>query len=511
MTAPTNGLADTSTRVALTWENNPSYTSYQIQIATDAAFADIMETATVFENGYTPIGLDNETTYFWRVKPFNACGEGDFSTPFSFTTIGFTCEIKSALDVPLEISGIGTPTVISKITFSEDLSVADINVNLDIDHDYIEDLTVSLTSPSKVTVILISNSCGNLRNMNATFDDDAPDFVCGDDPDTAITGTVKPLGVLASFKGESTLGEWVLEIKDNVANDGGFLNGFSLDICVEGEFRPDTDNDGVFDDGDDLCPDTPPGAEVDTSGCPIFRFPNDNFSVAVQSESCRDNNDGAITVDAALTFDIEYDIKVTGDNTSISDSFVNTFTAPGLAAGTYTVCIDGLTAEIDYEEYCFEVTVTQPEPLGVTSQLSPDGTEILLSMQGADVYTIALNGKTVRTDTSQISLDLNAGTNVLKVSTDRSCQGVFENRFVISERPAVFPNPFDKFTRLFLGAVEEKVTIAIFSADGQLVKEGLYAPDGNVVDLDFTGCPPGVYVVKFEGENTSGTTKVIKR
>ncbi|MGB7393572.1 MAG: reprolysin-like metallopeptidase [Pricia sp.] len=511
MTVPSDGLEDTSTRVALTWQNEPSYASYEIQIATEPAFADIVETATVFSIDYTPTGLENETTYFWRVKPFNACGEGDFNAPFSFTTIDFTCELKPASGLPLEISEVGTPSVISKIAFFEDLSIADINVNLDIDHSFLEDLTISLTSPSGITIILVSNACGDSNNLNATFDDDAPEFVCQSGGDAAITGTVNAQGSLASFEGTSILGEWVLEIKDNVAEDGGTLNGFSLDICVEGEFRPDADQDGVFDDGDDLCLDTPAGAEVDTFGCPVFRFPNDNFTVSVDSESCRGNNDGAITVNAALTLDIIYEISVIGNGVTIADSFVDSFTVTDLPAGTYAVCIDGSGIEIDYEEYCFEVVVTEPEPLDVAAKLSLEGTAVVLSLEGAEVYTIDLNGKTIRTEKSEITLDLESGANILKVSTDLSCQGSYEDRILISQDATAFPNPFNSMTRLFLGAVEEVVTIAIFSAGGQLVEEKRYAPDGNKVDLDFTGLPPGVYMVKFEGENNSGTTKVIKR
>ncbi|MWD31066.1 hypothetical protein E0K89_026910, partial [Aquicoccus sp. SCR17] len=119
-------------------------------------------------------------------------------------------------------------------------------------------------------------------------------IVCAGNP--AITGTVAPLGSLASLKGESILGEWVLEVKDNASSDGGELIAFSLEICVEGNFRPDEDEDGVFDDGDDLCLGTPKGVEVDTNGCAVYRFAADNFEVEITSETCRSNNDGSVVV-----------------------------------------------------------------------------------------------------------------------------------------------------------------------------------------------------------------------
>lgn len=509
--SPADATVDTSTQVALEWEENPSYTSYEIQIATDENFEDIVETASLFSNSYTGRNLDNETTYFWRVKPFNGCGEGSFGAPFSFTTIPFTCDTKAAFDLPQVISSVGEPSVISTISFFEDLQISDLNVNLNIDHNFLEDLIITLTSPSKTTVTLVANACGDFKNINATFDDDADAFICGAISDVGIAGTVKPSGSLDSFKGQSILGEWVLEIRDIANEDGGSLNAFSLDICIEGDFRPDADHDGVFDDGDDLCLGTPEGTEVDTSGCPVYRFPKDNFSVSVQSLSCPDKDDGEITVEALLLTDIDYSITITGNGTTITETFTDTFTAPNLSTGSYTLCINGSDADIEYEEYCLEVTVPEPEPLVVTSKIAQSGNQVVLSMEGADAYTVTLNGKMLRTEKSEITLDLSTGKNDVKVSTDQICQGVYEDQFFISTGPAAFPNPFVSETQLFLGAVEAQLTIAIFSVDGQLVKEDIYTPNGNQVDLDFTGLPPGVYIVRFEGENTRGTTKVIKR
>ena len=509
MTTPTNGLVDTSANLTLQWEDNLSYTSFEIEIATDAAFTNVVESAITESNSYNPTQLENETTYFWRVKPLNVCGEGAFNAPFSFTTVQVNCENKAARDLPLAISASGRPVITSKISFFEDLPVADIDVLLNIDHSFLADLVVRLTSPQGTTVTLISSSCGELRNVNATFDDDAESFVCGADSGTAISGTVKPLGSLGSFVGESILGEWTLEIADNVSSDGGALNAFSLDICVEGEFRPDADNDGVFDDGDDLCLGTPEGSEVDANGCPIFRFPADNFTVSVQSESCRNNDDGAINIDATLSLD--YAIAIMGNGLNVNDTFTTAFSLPNLNSGTYMLCINASTADFDYQEHCFEVTVSQPDPLGVTSKISDDGKQIVISMEGANLYNIELNGISFQTEEPEVTLDLKNGTNVLKVSTDLSCQGVYEDKPFVSSRPIAFPNPFENGTKVLLGVLEEDVMIDIFTASGQLIKSEEYAPNGRELDIDFTGMPQGIYFVKLTGKTVDGTLKVIKQ
>ena len=183
----------------------------------------------------------------------------------------------------------------------------------------------------------------NLRNT--TFDDDAPNFNCNGDP--AISGMVKPLGSLGSFNGESILGEWTLEINDNAASDGGALKSFSLDICVEGAFRPDADNDGVFDDGDDLCLGTPEGVEVYLTGCPVYRFAKNNFSVSLNSEACRNSDDGSINITALESLD--YEISVSGNGVNVSDNFTDTYTLGNLMSGNYTVCIGPTDEALVYE------------------------------------------------------------------------------------------------------------------------------------------------------------------
>ncbi|WP_289060734.1 reprolysin-like metallopeptidase [uncultured Zobellia sp.] len=509
ITAPANNLVDAATTELLQWEEDASYTSYEVHIATDAAFANLVELVTVTTNSYVPTELNNQEEYYWRVKPLNVCGEGPYSTVRKFTTIQVDCANKPARDLPLEISATERTTVISKIAFFEDLKVDDINVRLNIDHEYLEDLVVTLTSPSNTVVPLISSSCGNLKNVDAIFDDSASSFSCGATATTAIKGTVKPLGSLSSFKGESVLGEWTLTVVDNASRDGGMINEFSLDICVEGEFRPDADNDGVFDDGDDLCLNTPEGAEVDSSGCEVHRFAFDNFEITVESESCRNNDDGVISIEAKTSMD--YTVTISGNSVDVTDMFTDSFSLSNLNSGVYTLCVNASGAGFDYEPFCVQVTVSQPEPLGVTSSVSLDGKQLLLSMEGADLYTIELNGETLLTDKSEITLDLKSGGNVLRVSTGISCQGIYEDQFFVGSKPIAFPNPFNESTRVLLGASTEKVRIDIFTIGGSLVKSEQSTPRGGGVDLDFSVLHSGMYIVKIKGETINESVKVIKR
>ncbi|WP_282055489.1 reprolysin-like metallopeptidase [Maribacter luteus] len=505
--APADGAVDISASSFLEWEDAASYTSYEVQIATDVLFTDIIETNTVTDNTYSPLNLEYETEYFWRVKPINGCGEGEYSDPFGFTTVEYNCDSKEATDLPLEISPVETPTIISKIAFFDDIALADVNVHVELDHSYLADLVVKLISPSGTTVVLMSSSCGDLENVNATFDDDAGNFICNGDP--AISGTVKPLGSLSSFNGESLYGEWILEIDDTAASDGGSLIAFSMDVCVEGAFRPDEDQDGVFDDGDDLCLGTPLGAEVDVFGCPVYRFASDNFTVTAQSEACHDSNDGAIEISTLETMD--YNIAVTGNGVSVNDSFSSDYTLGNLMAGTYNVCVGGTDGILDYEEYCFEVVISQPEALSVLSKVSYEEDLTVLTLQGSDDFTIELNNEIVQTSASQISLGLKKGVNVLKVYTDIPCQGVYEETIFIDAQPFIYPNPFVASTTVFLGVYMENVNIEVFTMEGRLVMAGTFTVDGMELPLDMSTLTSGVYIVKFTGDRIKGTTKIVKQ
>jgi hypothetical protein len=60
---------------------------YTVEIATDSAFATIVQTATVETTSYTPTAaLLANTRYFWRVRASNACGTGDGASASSFDT-----------------------------------------------------------------------------------------------------------------------------------------------------------------------------------------------------------------------------------------------------------------------------------------------------------------------------------------------------------------------------------------------------------------------------------------
>ena len=502
--SPIDGASNVSTFEFLEWEANDLYTSYDIQVATDNGFTNLVDSATVFGTTYNPSNLLNEATYFWRIRPRNDCGEGNFGTSRIFTTIVQNCISSTGSGLPISISSSGTPTVTSRVTFFDDLTLTHLNVNLELNHSFLSDLVITLTSPSGKEAILVSTSCGDSSNINATFTDDAEAFVCGDDP--GISGTVAPLVGFDVFVGESIAGEWVLTIRDTENFDGGSLNSFTMDVCAEGEFLPDEDGDGIFD-ADDLCAGTPVGTEVDLTGCPIYRFASDNFVISATSESCRTENNGTITIETATSLD--HTVNISGNGDVFNQSFLTSYTQADLSAGTYTVCIDAVDGDRDYEEICFDVVISEPEAISVVASQSIDQQSLSLNLSGSEIYTIELNGIATQTRASEFTVALQKGNNLLKVTGALSCQGVYEEQFFVASGISLYPNPTSSVVHVLMEDGGE-VDIAVYALDGRLVlrEQLIRQPE---TEIDLTELPAGTYIIRINGETTNGTHKIIKQ
>ena len=104
--------------------------------------------------------------------------------------------------------------VYDTLTFPDDMTIADVEVYIDITHTYIGDLIVEVTSPQGTTVRLHNRSGGSANDIVGWYDSELP---------------VNGPGALSDFAGESTLGDWTLWVSDNAGADIGTLNSW----CVQ--------------------------------------------------------------------------------------------------------------------------------------------------------------------------------------------------------------------------------------------------------------------------------------
>lgn len=156
------------------------------------------------------------------------------NTPLPTNTPGPTsCTVYNSSDVPKTISASGTPSISSVLSVAGGGTISDINVlNLNGTHTWINDLDFNLTSPQGTAVQIMARSCSSEDNFALNLDDEAASgsWPC---PPTG-GGTYQPSSPLSAFDGQNSGGTWTLTVNDNANQDGGSLNGWSLEICSDG-------------------------------------------------------------------------------------------------------------------------------------------------------------------------------------------------------------------------------------------------------------------------------------
>ncbi len=139
-----------------------------------------------------------------------------------------------------EITPLQPTEISSTITIPDEeaIFISDINVTVNIEHTWVSDLVLTLTSPAGTEVNLAVRK-GEERGKNYTatiFDDQAATPIS--EGSTPFTGTFRPDGQLSDFKAERTAGDWVLTITDVVKDDGGALLDWSIEFCERPEGVP---------------------------------------------------------------------------------------------------------------------------------------------------------------------------------------------------------------------------------------------------------------------------------
>lgn len=230
LSAPADGETIGRLITTLEWEAQSNADNYVLEIASDSSFSDVLLTRTVDESSAVIQGLTGNTVYYWRVSPNNFCGAGTPGTAFSFTTpdqIG-------AKDLPKFIADVADTTVTSVLNVSENLRITDVNVYLGISHTWPADLTVSLTSPAGVTVVLLQNNCGGDDDIDVVFDDEGSELECSV-VSPSVSGVIRPaFGSLSVFNEQSSKGDWTLTLLDGYDLDGGSIDYLALEIATDG-------------------------------------------------------------------------------------------------------------------------------------------------------------------------------------------------------------------------------------------------------------------------------------
>jgi hypothetical protein len=90
---PANNATGQGIIPTFTWSVGTPFTTYDLEIATDASFTNIVHSVTgLSSTSYSGVTLNNNTTYYWRVRASSVCGGGSYSSVFRFTTIALATD-----------------------------------------------------------------------------------------------------------------------------------------------------------------------------------------------------------------------------------------------------------------------------------------------------------------------------------------------------------------------------------------------------------------------------------
>jgi len=326
----TMGLAASPPPTVTTYES-PFVTAHQVEVTglsecTDYAF---------FVTSADPAG--NETT------DDNAGAYYEFSTPMiSNPTFDST-------DTPLAIAD--STTFDSTITVGVSKTIVDVDVQIDVTHTYDGDLDIYLISPSGTRVELTTDNGGSGDNFQGTiFDDEAgTDISAGSAP---FAGSYRPEGSLTAIDGETSAGDWKLEITDDAGGDTGTLNwwkltltfppqscgpdaGFGSMTAVSDQCGLGSPSDGIWDQGEHVVFDLAvanTGTETLTGVSATVSVPGGSGKLITDQSNFDDipvqgsadsltSFEFVVPLDAACGSTIDFTLEITTDQGVFTDTF----------------------------------------------------------------------------------------------------------------------------------------------------------------------------------------------
>ncbi|RME96683.1 MAG: hypothetical protein D6772_11615, partial [Bacteroidetes bacterium] len=232
---PADGTSGIRFAADFRWVDLPNVQEYDWRLSADPAFTEVFETqeAIKADSIRSTRFLEENTLYYWQVRPRNQCGTGEWTVPATLHSSFQRCEAIQSTNVPLNIPNTGPlPTIRSRVFVSESGTINDVNLPLvDISHSPIQGVDLTLVSPAQTRVTLYDGTCFSSGRLWIGFDDDAPDSIMCP-PNEGVV--FRPQQPLATFAGEEAQGEWTLEVK---VRERGFSPGtvraWGVEFCAD--------------------------------------------------------------------------------------------------------------------------------------------------------------------------------------------------------------------------------------------------------------------------------------
>lgn len=237
-----NASWNTNSSQTITWDvagttgNGINTANVNILISTDGGATFSTLVANTPNDGNQTVTMPATAAVNCRIL-VEAVGNIFYAVSPNFT-IGYTLQticntysnntIQNISDGPSPTVSTAGPTLTSVINIPISQTITDVNVNVNVTHEWIRDLVSRVVHPDGTVVILGNRICNSQDGYNITFNDGSPAIVC-----TApiTSGTFNPNQPLSALNSKTTNGNWSLTINDYFQGDIGTLNSWSVEVC----------------------------------------------------------------------------------------------------------------------------------------------------------------------------------------------------------------------------------------------------------------------------------------
>lgn len=557
LASPANGASKIALTESLIWQEDTNATSYNIQVATDVAFSNIIIDENIETTTFELFNLQGETTYFWRVKSKNSCNESSFSSVFSFTTEApvycastFTDEIGGTEHITnVTFNGINNNSDNDIVDGYQDFT--DINTNvlrgqtreisvtfdtggfqdhcyvfIDWNQDYIfdkdterYDLGTKLEDIATATlnITVPSDARFGKTRMRVIIEYDDPSDGFGDGPCdsdhktewgetedysvTVLEPTLRPNNYTVTKVDETDF-----NANDGTINIALLQEEFSYEVTITGPSSTITET--IVGNSFQIN-NLPFGAyqvcikaiEINDTQCFTVEIVQgkinidpDNFTIKTTSETCLNENDGVIDISVKQQ-QYSYQLTIVGPSTNINAPLTNfRYSLSDLAPGVYTVCI--LINESN-QTNCYEVSIDASEQISLKATTVKNSRKYSFTVdKGTAPYNVYLNDKLLIT-TSEKTFEITPKEGgKLEVKSAKDCEGVYKTTI---ETILLLKNPLVNSIDILLplGTIQNTMEATIFNMNGKLVfKERVNIKD-NTMSIPFENYAKGVYILKL--------------
>ncbi len=232
LTTPSQGALGVDLNPTLSWEVQSNAKSYELQVATDIGFNNLILSTNTSEPNYTITGLTEASAYYWHVRPINNCANGIYSSVNAFATYQQSCSTTTYSGLPIAIPDNNVTGASSILNVTDNVSISAVHIGVQMTHSFIGDIKMTIKSPAaKIVQLLTSSTCAT-QDMNAIFTDTGNNLVCSNSA-PGYTGNLKPTESLTAFAGDNSQGNWTLFIEDQGPSDVGSLINWNIEVCSQ--------------------------------------------------------------------------------------------------------------------------------------------------------------------------------------------------------------------------------------------------------------------------------------